>query len=39
LRVLGVDARYLVDGMQGWLDEGLPVTTLSPPEGPTPRQR
>ena len=28
LRVLGVDARYLVGGMQGWLDEGRPTTPL-----------
>ena len=30
LRVLGVDARYLVGGIQGWLAEGHPVTPLRP---------
>jgi rhodanese-related sulfurtransferase len=29
LRVLGVDARYLVAGMQGWLDEGRPTVPLT----------
>ncbi len=29
LRVLGVDARYLSGGMQGWLDESRPVTPLA----------
>ena len=29
LRVLGVDARYLVGGMQGWLEEGRPVAPIS----------
>jgi rhodanese-related sulfurtransferase len=29
LRVLGVDARYFVGGMQGWLDEGRPVSPLA----------
>lgn len=28
LRVLGVDARYLVGGMQGWLDEARPTVPL-----------
>jgi rhodanese-related sulfurtransferase len=28
LRALGVDARYLVGGMQGWLHEGRPVVPL-----------
>jgi rhodanese-related sulfurtransferase len=28
LRALGVDARYLVGGMQGWLHEGRPVVQL-----------
>jgi len=28
LRVLGVDARWLVGGMQGWLDEGRPTAPL-----------
>jgi thiosulfate sulfurtransferase len=28
LRVLGVDARWLVGGMQGWLDEARPTTPL-----------
>ncbi len=34
LQVLGVDARYLVGGMQGWLAEGRPVvaiTSTNPP--------
>jgi rhodanese-related sulfurtransferase len=30
LRVLGVDARYLVNGMQGWLDEGRPTAPITP---------
>jgi len=30
LRVLGVDARYLVGGMQGWLGEGRPTVPLQP---------
>ena len=30
LRVLGVDARYLDGGMQGWLDDGRPVAALAP---------
>lgn len=29
LRVMGVDARYLAGGMQGWLDEGRPTVPLS----------
>ena len=29
LRVLGVDARYLSGGMQGWLDEDRPVAPLA----------
>jgi rhodanese-related sulfurtransferase len=29
LRVLGVDARYLVGGMQGWLDERRPTVPLT----------
>ena len=29
LRVLGVDARYLVGGMQGWLDDGRPTQPLN----------
>ena len=29
LCALGVDARYLVDGMQGWLQEGRPTVPLS----------
>ncbi len=29
LCALGVDARYLVDGMQGWLQEGLPTVPLT----------
>jgi rhodanese-related sulfurtransferase len=29
LRVLGVDARYLVGGMQGWLDERRPTSPLT----------
>ena len=28
LCALGVDARYLVDGMQGWLQEGRPTVPL-----------
>jgi thiosulfate sulfurtransferase len=32
LRVLGVDARYLVGGMQGWLDQQRPTTPLAPGE-------
>jgi rhodanese-related sulfurtransferase len=28
LRALGVDARYLVGGMQGWLAEGRPTQPL-----------
>ena len=31
LRALGVDARYLVGGMQGWLDEGRPTMPLGAP--------
>jgi len=27
--VLGVDARWLVGGMQGWLDEGRPTAPLT----------
>jgi len=30
LRVLGVDARYLVGGMQAWVDEGRPVAPIGP---------
>ena len=43
LRVLGVDARYLVGGMQGWLADGRAVqrhaahTTLKPPSAPEER--
>ena len=29
LCALGVDARYLVDGMQGWLQEGRPTVPLT----------
>ena len=29
LRALGVDARYLVGGMQGWLEEGRPVEPIA----------
>jgi thiosulfate sulfurtransferase len=29
LRVLGADARYLVGGMQGWLQQGRPTTLLT----------
>ena len=29
LRVLGVDARYLDGGLQGWMDDGRPVTALA----------
>jgi thiosulfate sulfurtransferase len=29
LRVLGVDARYLVGGMQGWLEQGRPTAPLA----------
>jgi thiosulfate sulfurtransferase len=29
LRALGVDARYLVGGMQGWLAEGRPTEPLA----------
>jgi thiosulfate sulfurtransferase len=29
LRALGVDARYLVGGMQGWLEQGRPTVPLS----------
>jgi thiosulfate sulfurtransferase len=29
LTVLGADARYLVGGMQGWLEDGLPVQALA----------
>ena len=36
LRVLGVDARYLVGGMQGWLAEGRPVSPITAPTVPTP---
>jgi rhodanese-related sulfurtransferase len=32
LRVLGVDARYLVGGIQGWLDDGRPVEALNAAE-------
>jgi len=28
LRVLGVDARYLVGGMQGWMEEGRPTAPV-----------
>jgi thiosulfate sulfurtransferase len=28
LRALGVDARYLVGGMQGWLEHGRPTVPL-----------
>jgi len=35
LRVLGVDARYLVGGMQGWLDERRPTVSL-PGDGRQP---
>lgn len=28
LRALGVDARFLVGGMQGWLEENRPTTPL-----------
>jgi thiosulfate sulfurtransferase len=28
LRALGVDARYLVGGMQGWLEQGRPTVPL-----------
>ncbi len=28
LRALGVDARYLVGGMQAWLGQGLPVQPI-----------
>jgi thiosulfate sulfurtransferase len=34
LRVLGLDARYLVGGMQGWLAEGRPTTPLDASEAP-----
>jgi rhodanese-related sulfurtransferase len=30
LRVMGVDARYLAGGMQGWVEAGGPVTTVTP---------
>jgi rhodanese-related sulfurtransferase len=36
LRVLGVDARYLVEGMQGWLDEGRPTVPLAAEEQASP---
>ena len=29
LRVLGVDARYLIGGMQGWLEDGRQVKALA----------
>jgi thiosulfate sulfurtransferase len=29
LRALGVDARFLVGGMQGWLDEQRPTVSLA----------
>ena len=32
LRALGVDARYLVDGFQGWQEQGRPLEPL-PPHG------
>ena len=35
LTVLGADARYLVGGMQGWLEDGRPVKQLSPTEAKT----
>jgi rhodanese-related sulfurtransferase len=35
LRVLGVDARYLVGGTQGWLDERRPTVPL-PVDGVMP---
>ncbi len=34
LRALGVDARYLVGGMQGWLEQGRPVVPILPPITP-----
>ncbi len=34
LRALGVDARYLVGGMQGWLEEGRPVVPIVPSTTP-----
>ena len=35
LRVLGVDARFLEGGMQGWLEQGRPTQAL-PNAGSTP---
>jgi len=32
LRVLGVDARYLAGGMQGWLEQRRPTTPLAADE-------
>jgi thiosulfate sulfurtransferase len=32
LRALGVDARYLVGGMQGWLEQGRPTVPLGDSE-------
>ncbi len=32
LRVLGVDARWLVGGMQGWLEQGRPTAPLASEE-------
>ena len=37
LRVLGVDARYLVGGMQGWLAEGHAVADHPAPSTPPER--
>ena len=34
LQVLGVDARYLVGGMQGWLAEGRPVVAIPSAQRP-----
>jgi len=34
LRVLGVQARYLTGGMQGWLEEGRPVAPHPPAATP-----
>jgi thiosulfate sulfurtransferase len=31
LRALGVDARYLVDGIQGWQEQGRPLVPLPTP--------
>lgn len=32
LQALGIDARYLVGGMQDWLDEGRPVQPIGAPQ-------